>query len=163
MNAQARELADFEREYQAFSATNAGGRELIRDIDTTSNKPPDRVLRAIGLLHRLLDDLEPDVIKRSRSAGLSWFEIGAALGRTRQALWQAYGGTDVDNPVIRIEVDESATRGTPCPYKITFQSGSESTGSIKDWAALERLLQDHGVREKTVLFHGRSLDRLHGR
>jgi hypothetical protein len=69
----------------------------------------------------------------------------------------------VDNPVIRIEVDEATTRSTQCPYKITFQSGGETTGTVKDWAALERLLQDHGVREREVLFHGRSLDRLHGR
>jgi hypothetical protein len=96
VNPQGREVEVFEQSYQAFLDTNKDGRHLV--TAASNDKDPAAALLAIGLLRRLLDDLEPDVVSRARTADMSWYEIGTALGRTKQALWQSYRRPDDPRP-----------------------------------------------------------------
>lgn len=86
-----REVTAFEEEYLEFLKSATTGSQLIGMLDTTSKQPPEMKLRAIGLLRRLLDDAEEDVVKAARAKGLSWSSIAQRLGRTKQAVWQSYG------------------------------------------------------------------------
>jgi hypothetical protein len=88
VNPQPREIEVFEQTYQAFLDTDRDGRHLV--AAASNDKDPARALQAIGLLRRLLDDLEDDVVRRGRAVGMSWYEVGAALGRTKQAVWQSH-------------------------------------------------------------------------
>jgi hypothetical protein len=46
------------------------------------------VLRAISAFQRYLAAIEKEAVKVARAQGRTWHEIGAALGRSRQAVWQ---------------------------------------------------------------------------
>jgi hypothetical protein len=96
VNPQASEVEVFESLYQEFLNSNKDGRHLV--TVASDDEDPAAALLAIGLLRRLLDELEPDVVYRARHSGMSWYEIGAGLGRTKQALWQAYRRPDDPRP-----------------------------------------------------------------
>lgn len=51
-------------------------------------------LDAITAQHAFLTDMEHIVVRTARLAGLSWSEIGKALGITRQAAYARYGEKD---------------------------------------------------------------------
>lgn len=51
---------------------------------------PLHALEAIGLLHRWLDDAEDDFVVKAQIEGASWSQIGVALGRSKQAVWQKH-------------------------------------------------------------------------
>jgi hypothetical protein len=48
-------------------------------------------LRAVGVLHRLAEQVEAVNVKRARERGWSWEQIGDALGVSRQSAHAKYG------------------------------------------------------------------------
>lgn len=49
---------------------------------------PIEVLQAISAFQKYFAAIEKEAVRVARSQNRTWHEIGAALGRTRQALWQ---------------------------------------------------------------------------
>lgn len=64
-------------------------------IDTTAiteSADPLEGLREVAALRRRLDGHEEVLVHRARVAGLTWAAIAEALGVTKQAVHQRYGG-----------------------------------------------------------------------
>jgi hypothetical protein len=57
-------------------------------LRTDPDPDPIEVLKAISGFQRYFAAIEKEAIRVARSQERTWQEIGAALGRTRQALWQ---------------------------------------------------------------------------
>jgi hypothetical protein len=57
----------------------------------SADPDPIEVLQAVACFQRYFEAVENEAIKVARAQGRSWQEIGLALGRTRQALWQRVG------------------------------------------------------------------------
>jgi hypothetical protein len=55
---------------------------------------PIEVLRAVAAFQKFFGSVEKEAIKVARSQNRTWHEIGAALGKTRQALWQRAASRD---------------------------------------------------------------------
>jgi hypothetical protein len=55
---------------------------------------PIEVLRAVAAFQKYFATIEKEAIKVARSQDQTWQEIGAALGKTRQALWQRVASRD---------------------------------------------------------------------
>lgn len=49
---------------------------------------PIAVLRAISSFQKYFAAIEKEAVKVARSQNRTWREVGEALGRTRQAVWQ---------------------------------------------------------------------------
>ena len=66
-----------------------------------SNPDPDpiEVLRAVAPLKEYFASIEREAIRVARARDRTWDEIGSALGKTRQAIWQRVGARapDVEN------------------------------------------------------------------
>lgn len=78
----------------------------------------NRELQALMDQHRKLRDMEayiPALVKQARIAGASWSQIGSALGTTKQAAQQRYGG-----------VVPAAPNGDPAQLQWIFQAPGES-------------------------------------
>jgi hypothetical protein len=82
------EFARFEETWQAFSTQKEW--DLHALLDDVEERDPRGALAAIGLLRRYLDEAEDEAVLRGRVEGMSWFEIAAKLGRTKQAVWQQH-------------------------------------------------------------------------
>lgn len=53
---------------------------------------PIRALGAAAELRRELERVESVLVRRARTSGMTWAMIAAALGVSRQAVHQKYGG-----------------------------------------------------------------------
>ncbi len=73
---------------------------------------PLEVLRAISAFQKYFAAIEVEAVRVARSQSHTWHEIGAALGRSRQAVWQRAASSRVDD------------------------------AKVADWQALGRLLED---------------------
>ncbi len=72
---------------------------------TQPQQPPTlEALRALHARERDLAQTKHDLIARARQERHSWSEIGAALGISKQAAWQAY------NEAITEILDQAAAR-----------------------------------------------------
>jgi hypothetical protein len=60
---------------------------------------PIEVLKAVAVFQKYFATVEKEAVKVARSQNRTWQEIGTALGRTRQALWQraASRGTETQS------------------------------------------------------------------
>lgn len=73
-----------------------------RDAASETSEPLDdgeRALRAladIGVVRRMLDQVEFEAVRAARRRGKSWAEIAIRLGVTRQSAWERW--QDVDEP-----------------------------------------------------------------
>jgi len=65
--------------------------ERWEDLRAGADPDPIEVLNAVTSFQEYFAAVEKEAIKVARAQGHSWQEIGAALGRTRQALWQRAG------------------------------------------------------------------------
>lgn len=52
---------------------------------------PATGLRAVGVLHRLAEQVETTHVRLARERGWSWEQIGDALGVSRQSVHAKYG------------------------------------------------------------------------
>ena len=57
-------------------------------LRTDPEADPVEVLRAISAFQRYFAAIEKEAVKVARAQNRTWHEIGAALGRLRQAVWQ---------------------------------------------------------------------------
>jgi DNA-binding NarL/FixJ family response regulator len=64
-------------------------KELASAANSTD---PDVGLRAVASLRLLVEELQELQVANARSLGWSWQEIAAALGVSKQAVHQKYGG-----------------------------------------------------------------------
>lgn len=53
-------------------------------------------LSDVALVRRLLDEAEVRVVRAARKGGVSWSEISAPLGITKQSAWERW--RDLDDP-----------------------------------------------------------------
>ncbi|HET7431772.1 MAG TPA: hypothetical protein VFJ89_09725 [Nocardioides sp.] len=60
-------------------------------VDTGGEDSPVTRLARIAEAKRELSRAEEVAVRRARSAGLSWAEIGTLLGVSKQAMHQRYG------------------------------------------------------------------------
>ena len=67
-------------------------REATKLADATASKDPAVGLAAVASLRRLLESLEELQVEAARAQGWSWERIARALGVTKQAVHQKYGG-----------------------------------------------------------------------
>lgn len=56
------------------------------------DEDPRVSLRAAAELRREVERVQAQLIRRARNAGLSWTQIAAELGVTKQAVHRKYGG-----------------------------------------------------------------------
>jgi hypothetical protein len=56
-----------------------------------SDPDPIEVLRTVAPLQEYFSSIEREAIRVARAQGRTWDEIGSALGKTRQAIWQRVG------------------------------------------------------------------------
>lgn len=57
------------------------------------DEDPRAALRGGAELRRVVERHEATLVRRARTAGLSWAEIAQQLGVSRQAVHRKYGGT----------------------------------------------------------------------
>jgi hypothetical protein len=59
---------------------------------------PIEVLRAVATFQHYFREVERQAVQVARAKGKTWKEIGAALGRTRQAVWQRSASEELRHP-----------------------------------------------------------------
>jgi hypothetical protein len=82
---------DFETAYKRVRHPSSGitTKTLLARAESDTASALD-ALEATALLRRYLDDLEGVLVLEARDDGASWFDIGRALGCTKQAVWERY-------------------------------------------------------------------------
>ena len=70
-----------------FDAAWHGWKELLHRPDAD----PVEILIAAARFQEYFGAVEREAIKAARARGRTWEEIGHALGRSRQAVWQRFG------------------------------------------------------------------------
>lgn len=65
---------------------------MIVLVRTAGDEDPRAGLSAAAQLRRQLEQLETVQVRRARNRGLTWEQIAAALGVSRQAVHKKYGG-----------------------------------------------------------------------
>jgi hypothetical protein len=72
--------------------------EWYRDGDAAPAERGDplAVLSDVGLVRRLLDDVELEAVRSARRGRRSWAEIATKLGVTRQSAWERWRDLDVE-------------------------------------------------------------------
>jgi hypothetical protein len=90
----------------------SGAWENWEQLRQSPDPDPIEVLKAISAFQKYFAAIEKEAVKVARSQDRTWHEIGAALGRTRQALWQraASRGDEAKAPhweALGQEIDDS--------------------------------------------------------
>lgn len=66
--------------------------ELMKVAQATGDEDPRIALRAAAELRRASERMEGQLVRRGRNQGLSWAEVAAQLGVSKQAVHRKYGG-----------------------------------------------------------------------
>ena len=69
-------------------------------------------LSDVGVLRRMLDELELEAVRTARRLGCSWAEIAVKLGVTRQSAWERWRELDPPEPGPPSR-DRAGGRGPP--------------------------------------------------
>jgi DNA invertase Pin-like site-specific DNA recombinase len=74
--------------------THVGAKEvdLVTLVQVAGDDDPRAALAAAARARRELERLEATQVRRARARGLTWQEIAASLGVSRQAVHRKYGG-----------------------------------------------------------------------
>jgi hypothetical protein len=59
------------------------------------NRDPLDLLRTVAQYERFLQAIENEAVKLARATGSTWEQIGEAVGRTRQTVWQRHRSESV--------------------------------------------------------------------
>ena len=62
--------------------------EAWEALRSTEDPDPIEVLKAVSTFQRYFSAVEIEAVRVARAKGNTWEQIGSALGRTKQALWQ---------------------------------------------------------------------------
>lgn len=84
-------------------------------LRTSPEPDPTEVLEAVAFFQRYFKVVERRAIQAARSQGRTWREIGAALGKSRQAVWQS--GRPESAELERI-VEEGWSRNAEVRFQI---------------------------------------------
>ncbi|HET8620802.1 MAG TPA: Clp protease N-terminal domain-containing protein [Acidimicrobiales bacterium] len=117
--------------------------QLIAVVEQTSDTPLDRVSTAALLqsqIQALGDDLLDHFVTRARQAGLSWAQIGEALGVTRQAAQQRHGATNVPDPVLEGLKDARFARFTDRARKAVISAHIAAQSRQHNYVGTEHVL-----------------------
>lgn len=66
--------------------------ELTALAQAAGDEDPRVALRAAAELRRASERMEAHLVRRARNQGLSWAEVAAQLGVSKQAVHRKYGG-----------------------------------------------------------------------
>jgi hypothetical protein len=70
--------------------------ETWEGLRSSQNPDPIEVLKTVAYFRRYFSSIEEEAIRVARAQGRTWNDIGGALGRTRQAIWQRAGSRSAD-------------------------------------------------------------------
>jgi hypothetical protein len=105
-----------------------------RDVFAGSARASDEGERAletltdVGVLRRLLDQIEFEAIRAGRRQGKSWAEIAIRLGITRQSAWERWQDVDQPERPQRPQRPQAAT----LPYVSGWDVISSATEGLQD-------------------------------
>lgn len=68
--------------------------EQWESLRSSEDPDPIEVLETIAYFQRYFKAVEREAIRVARAQGHTWKEIGSAVGRTRQAVWQRTDSED---------------------------------------------------------------------
>jgi hypothetical protein len=85
-------------------------------LRTSADPDPIEVLEAVAYFHRYFKAVERGAVQAARARGRTWTEIGAALGKSRQAVWQT-GRADA------AELERLVQEGWSRTAEVRFQIG----------------------------------------
>jgi hypothetical protein len=77
--------------------------EVWEALRSGPNPDPIEVLETVAAFHEYFSSIEREAIRVARAQGRTWSDIGSALGKTRQAIWQRAGSR---SPDLQRAVDE---------------------------------------------------------
>jgi hypothetical protein len=113
-------------------------------------------LSDVGVLRRMLDELELEAVRTARRLGCSWAEIAVKLGVTRQSAWERWRELDPPEPGLRPGAESEA--GTAATERAASQllgwavrgarrSGRGTVPNVVGLSleAARRLLAEHGL------------------
>lgn len=95
-----------------------GAWESWERLRSESDPDPLQVLEAAAAFQTYFSAIEREAIKVARAKGKTWNEIGAALGKTGQAVWQRVSSRRDAAELVR-QFEESWTRSA----EVHFQMG----------------------------------------
>ena len=94
------------------SAWRTGGRAWDRLGRWYTRRPTDddplTALGDVGVVRRLLDEVELEAVRAARRRGRSWAEIATKLGVTRQSAWERWRDLDDVGTVAALEQDAAS-------------------------------------------------------
>ena len=113
-------------------------------------------LSDVGVLRRMLDELELEAVRTARRQGCSWAEIAVKLGVTRQSAWERWRELDspasAPRPETGPEVGTAATERAASDLLGWAVRGSQRSGRVTvpnvvglSLDAARRLLAEHGL------------------
>lgn len=86
---------------------------LREDEEAPNGQAALVVLGDVGLLGQLLEEAEAAGVGAARAAGRSWSEIAAALGVSRQAVWERWHTLDASSPTTTTAARPGPTHTSP--------------------------------------------------
>ncbi|HZM32795.1 MAG TPA: Clp protease N-terminal domain-containing protein [Acidimicrobiales bacterium] len=117
--------------------------QLIALVEQTSDTPLDRISTAALLQSQIValgDDLLDHFVTKAREAGMSWAQIGEALGVTRQAAQQRHGPTSTPDPVLEGLRDGRFARFTQRARKAVISAHVEAQARKHGYIGTEHVL-----------------------
>jgi PASTA domain len=111
-------------------------------------------LSDVGVLRRMLDELELEAVRTARRRGCSWAEIAVKLGVTRQSAWERWRELDPPEPGPRAGTEPSAgaTERAASELLDWATRGARRSGQVtvpnvvgRSLDAAHRLLAEHGL------------------
>jgi hypothetical protein len=70
--------------------------ERWESLRTQQDPDPIEVLEAVASFQRYFKAIEREAIQAARGQGRTWNEIGNAVGKTRQAVWESSQSSDFE-------------------------------------------------------------------
>ncbi len=89
--------------------------EQWESLRTSPDADPTEVLEAAAFFQRYFKAVERGAVQAARAQGRTWNEIGAALGKSRQAVWQT---GRADEQELRRLVEEGWSRNAEVRFQI---------------------------------------------
>jgi hypothetical protein len=108
-------------------------------------------LSDVGVLRRMLDELELEAVRTARRRGCSWAEIAVKLGVTRQSAWERWRELDPPEPGSRTRTEPAGATGRAASELLDWatrrRSGRVTVPNVvgRSLDTARRLLAEHGL------------------